>query len=158
MSMCKYMGCKLVSAEKVTWEECCVRLKRGGGSYIFKPGEMVYYIEYLDGGKGWSPVEAFEKAYMPIKKNADLKTDISISQMMVDEFIAYEEVITVEDRTTLVRCVLRNGFVLTEASTCVDPDNYDEKIGAEICRRKIKDQIWWLLGFFLATAKNGLNG
>ena len=26
MSMCKFIGCKLVTAEMVTWEECCRRL------------------------------------------------------------------------------------------------------------------------------------
>ena len=157
MSMCKFIGCKLVTAEKVTWEECCRRLNLQVQPPRMAPVEKVYYMEYPDGYKTYCPVEVFERAYIPVKKNADLKTDISISQMMVDEFIAYDEVVTIEPATTLVRCHLRNGFVITEASTCVDPANYSQNIGAEICRKKIEDQIWSYLGFLLASAKNGMN-
>jgi hypothetical protein len=48
---------------------------------------------------------------------------------------------------------LINGFEITEASACVDPVNYDEKIGEEICLSKIKDKIWFLLGFLMQCAQ-----
>ena len=44
---------------------------------------------------------------------------------------------------------MKNGFTLRESTTCVDPSAYDEKIGREICLRKIEDRIWYLLGFLL---------
>ena len=36
-------------------------------------------------------------------------------------------------------------------------ENYDEKLGAEICMKKIKDKVWMLLGFLLQTAVSGIN-
>lgn len=44
---------------------------------------------------------------------------------------------------------MKNGFTLQEASTCVDPNNYSEDIGREICLEKIKDKVWFLLGYQL---------
>ena len=44
---------------------------------------------------------------------------------------------------------MKNGFTLRESTTCVDPANYDENIGKEICLKKIKDKVWFLLGYQL---------
>lgn len=63
---------------------------------------------------------------------------------------------TVGYKTTMVRCVLRNGFEIIETSACVDAQNYDQKLGEEICMKKIKDKIWYLLGFLLQTAWHGI--
>ena len=56
----------------------------------------------------------------------------------------------------MVRCVLVNGFEIVESSACVDPLNYNERMGTEICMEKIKDKIWYLLGFLLQTAWKGI--
>lgn len=50
----------------------------------------------------------------------------------------------------------KDTFELVEASSCVSPENYDEKLGREICMKKIKDRVWHLLGFLLQTAVNGV--
>ena len=101
--------------------------------------------------------EGKEKYFILVDPNPDLKnSEISVSEKMVDEFIAYDEVLTMGDNTTVVRCVLRNGFVIVESSSCVDPANYSEEMGAKICRERIKSKAWELLGFLLATAKNGM--
>lgn len=50
---------------------------------------------------------------------------------------------------TYVTVRMKNGFTLRESTTCVDPDNYDEEIGKQICLRKIEDKIWFLLGYSL---------
>ena len=42
-----------------------------------------------------------------------------------------------------------NGFVITESSACVDPDNYNEDRGIDICLDKIVDKIWELEGYLL---------
>ena len=42
-----------------------------------------------------------------------------------------------------------NGFTLRESTTCVDPENYNEEIGFQICMDKIQDRIWYLLGYQL---------
>ena len=80
----------------------------------------------------------------------------SISQEMVDDFIRETEVMTMGDKTTVVRAVLRNGFEIVESSACVSEENYDERLGAEICMEKIRDKVWMLLGFLLQTAVHGV--
>lgn len=50
---------------------------------------------------------------------------------------------------TYVTVRMLNGFTLRESTTCVDPSNYDEKIGEEICLKKIEDKVWFLLGYAL---------
>ena len=52
--------------------------------------------------------------------------------------------------TTYVIVRMNNGFILRESTTCVDPSNYDENIGAEICLKKIESEVWKLLGFLLS--------
>lgn len=54
---------------------------------------------------------------------------------------------TVFGNTTVVVMRLPNGFTITEASGCIDPANYSEEVGREICMRKIKDRIWMLEGY-----------
>lgn len=56
---------------------------------------------------------------------------------------------------TYVECRMKNGFTVRETTTCVDPANYDEEIGKQICLKRIEDQIWKLLGFELASKLNG---
>ena len=55
---------------------------------------------------------------------------------------------------TYVTVRMLNGFTLRESTTCVDPKNYDENIGKEICLEKIKDKIWFLLGYTLQSKFN----
>lgn len=50
---------------------------------------------------------------------------------------------------TYVTVRMKNGFTLRESTTCVDPANYDEEIGKQICLEKIEDKIRFLLGYAL---------
>ena len=52
---------------------------------------------------------------------------------------------------TIVFVRMKNGFVLTEQSICVDPNNYSEEIGKEICLSRIENEVWKLLGYELQT-------
>lgn len=88
-------------------------------------------------------------------KNVSVVTE-PVGEHMVNDFISYIETSTVGYKTTMVRCVLRNGFEIIETSACVDAQNYDQKLGEEICVKKIKDKIWYLLGFLLQTAWHGI--
>ena len=56
---------------------------------------------------------------------------------------------------TLVIATLVNGFTITESSACVDPANYDEQIGRDICMKKIEDKVWLLLDFLMQSAIYG---
>ena len=137
--MQKYIGTKLVEAEPYT-----------------KNGVEGYKVNYFNGYESWSPKNVFEKAYLAVDDNKSLPSGVSIGQKMVDNFIRCKEVITLGDCTTVVRCVLTNGFEIVESSSCVDPKNYSEEIGTEICMEKIKNKIWELLGFLLQTAYHGI--
>lgn len=138
--MVRYIGTKLIEAIPAQ-----------------KNGEDGYKVVYPDGYNSWSPADVFERAYLPLSINTRLNTDKpSIGQEMVDEFIAHTEVQTLGDKTTVVRAVLRNGFELVESSSCVSKENYSEELGAQICMKKIKDKVWFLLGFLLQTAVHGV--
>lgn len=53
--------------------------------------------------------------------------------------------------TNLTVCVitLLNGFTVTGESACVDPANFNEKIGREIAYESAKGKIWMLEGYLL---------
>lgn len=89
---------------------------------------------------------------LKLEDNKNLPSGVSIGPKMVDDFIKEIHISTLGTKTTMVRAVLINGFEIVETSGCVDEANYDEKIGAEVCLKKIKDKIWFLLGFLLQTA------
>lgn len=59
------------------------------------------------------------------------------------------EVYTAFDKCTVVSCRLPNGFVITEYSACVSPENYDEEMGVNICIDKISDRVWELEAYRL---------
>lgn len=44
---------------------------------------------------------------------------------------------------------LRNGFTVRGEASVVSRDNFDEKIGRDVSRRKARDQIWQLEGYLL---------
>ena len=147
-AMQKFIGTKLIEAEP------CPAWKDFGKH---KTGDPGYKVLYPDGYESWSPKDVFEKAYLPLTINENLRTDApSISQGMVDNFILETWTQTLGDKCTVVRAKLRNGFEIVESSACVSAENYDENLGHEICMEKIKDKVWMLLGFLLQTAAHGI--
>lgn len=155
--MKQYIGTKLIQAEPAYRIDGKIYLKSGPVPRVMNR-EDGYKVVYQDGYESWSPKDVFEAAYLPVTVNENLRTDApSISQQMVDDFIRETEVMTMGDKTTVVRAVLRNGFEIVESSACVSAENYDEKLGAEICMEHIKNQVWKLLGFLLQTAVHGIN-
>lgn len=147
--MKKYIGCKMIEAAPA--------IKVDGKIYSLDgpvPRSMNrqegYRVKYPDGYESFSPKEVFEKAYMQVGDN------VTITQDNVDNFIKSIDVITMGDKTTVVRATLVNGFEIVESSACVKKENYDEKYGAEICMEHIKNRIWHLLGFLLQTAVGGV--
>ena len=50
-------------------------------------------------------------------------------------------------KTTLVHMTLPNGFELVETSSCVDPANYNQRIGEDICKRRLVDRLCQLEGY-----------
>lgn len=151
-----YIGTKIIQAEPA--------LRIDGK--VYSPDEILpedtdvevgYRVRYPDGYESWSPRDVFEAAYMPVLNNPQLKTDApSVSQQMVDDFILETWTTTLGDKTTVVRAMLRNDFEIVESSACVSAENYDETMGRAICMEKIKDKVWFLLGFLLQTAVHGV--
>lgn len=76
-------------------------------------------------------------------------TDEDIERLMDEsEMLAS----TAGNKTTIVVVTLKNGFVLTESSSCVDPLNYDKTIGIRTALKKIRSRLWELEGYRLQQA------
>jgi len=76
----------------------------------------------------------------------------TVTQEQVDACIVEKEIKTVElvgKKHTIVAVKLKNGFTCIETSTCVDPSNYDENVGTQVCLERIKNKIWLLEGYLL---------
>lgn len=78
-------------------------------------------------------------------------SNVKVTQDHINEIIAHSEkkVFKLFDKCTIVTIKLPNGFILTESSACVDPANFDEQIGYEICMNRIENKIWELEGYAL---------
>ena len=153
--MNKYIGTKLIEAKEMNLGDYN-KLKGWSIPENENPEKEGYLVKYSDSYVSWSPKEVFEKAYLEVDDNKNLPSGVSIGYKMVEDFIREIHVSTIGDKTTLVRVVLVNGFEIIESSSCVDKDNYSEETGAGICLYKIKDKIWYLLGFLLQTAVGGV--
>lgn len=157
--MKQYIGTKLIEAEKAYRVDGKTVVLPDDGVPCGSKIERGYKVRYADGYESWSPQEVFESAYLPLEVNGMLKTEApSISAEMVERFIDHHEAVTMGGKTTVVRAVLKNGFVIVESSSCVSAENYDEKLGEEICMKRIRNKVWELLGFLLQTAVGGVSG
>ena len=157
--MKQYIGTKLIEAEKAYRVDGKVVTLAENRVPCGNEVERGYKVRYADGYESFSPAEVFERAYLPLEVNGMLKTAApSISAEMVERFIDHHETVTMGGKTTVVRAALKNGFEIVESSSCVSAENYDEKLGEEICMERIRNKIWELLGFLLQTAVGGVNG
>lgn len=147
--MKNYIGVKLVKAEEMTLGEYN-KLRGWTIPENENPEKEGYRVAYSDDYYSWCPKEVFEKAHFEIKE------ETTISKEDVDNFIDKFEVSDFDEKTTLVKGTLINKFTIIEHSSCVDPKNYDQSIGAIACNNKIQDKVWMLLGFLLQTARFGV--
>lgn len=146
---------KYIAFKSVEAEECTKADYNFSAGYTITPEqekEDGYRVRYPDGYVSWSPKEAFDKSHL------EIGDDNTITEEIVSDFIVEEEVMTLGDKTTVVKATLKNGFVIVASSSCVDEKNYDEGIGAMCCREEIEDKIWGYLGFLLSTALKGIGG
>lgn len=79
------------------------------------------------------------------------RTKNTVTQAIVDELMESCDiaVTTAFDKCTIVACKLPSGFVIVESSSCVDPANYDEDMGVDICMKNIEKKVWELEGYLL---------
>lgn len=80
-----------------------------------------------------------------------VRTKNTVTQSVIDELMENCDiaVTTAFDKCTIVACKLPNGFVIVESSSCVDPANYDEDMGVDICMKNIEKKLWELEGYLL---------
>ena len=144
--MKKYIGTKMIEAERAfrIGDRIYSNENDEINAVLLAEGQiavMGYKVRYADGYESFSPKGVFEKAYLPLEENKNLKTDApSISAQMVEDFIDEVFVSTAGEKTTVVRAVLVNGFEILESSSCVSKENYDQKLGFEICMEQIRDK------------------
>lgn len=157
-----YIGTKQVLAEPMTrleyndfrgWAIPADEVGRENdpGCMVVDPGSPSN-TDKVNGYVSWSPREVFEDAYLPMGAGND---GSRITEQMVDDFIIEREVARMGNHT-VVMATLRNGFTIVEDSACVDPANYDQTIGEVYAMEKVRAKVWELLGFLLATARNGI--
>lgn len=79
------------------------------------------------------------------------RTKNTVTQSVIDELMEScdSDITTAFDKCTIVACKLPNGFVIVESSSCVDPANYDEDMGVDICMKNIEKKLWELEGYLL---------
>lgn len=146
-SIGNYVGVKVVKAVPMTVNEYNEKVRPLVYSGDDKSG---YKVTYQDGYEAWSPKAVFEKAYLRIGY------DNKINEHNVNDFIVKYETRKWGDKTTIVVATLANGFVVCESSSCIDPANYNEDIGYNICKEKIQNKVWEMLGFLLQCGVNGI--
>lgn len=151
--MSSFIGVKLVDAEPITLG--AYNALRGWGlptnENYDEPG---YFIKHPDDYVTWCPKKTFERNHMPIAKgNTVTEEDVNamIKQIHVDQITPND----LGSVVTITTVTLANGFTITESSTCVDPQHYSAEIGVDCCMERIKDKIWYLLGFLLSCGFNG---
>ena len=93
----------------------------------------------------------YEKHFEKIEEEFEENEGLTITQEYVSEIMNNSsfDVSTVFNKCTVVSCKLPNGFVITESSACVNPENYDKNIGMDICMKKIEDKVWELEAYRL---------
>ena len=84
--------------------------------------------------------------YFTVKGEAPTVTKEVIEDIILNSEVKIE---TVYDKCTVVTVKLPNGFIISESSACVSPENYNESLGYEICMQKIKSKVWELEGYVL---------
>lgn len=84
-------------------------------------------------------------------------TPTKLTQTEIDNFIKDVTVFKFGTKTTIVAATLQNDFVIVEQSSCVNPSDYNEEIGREICMKAVKDKVWELLGFYNQQINSGVS-
>lgn len=151
-TLCPYIGVKMIFATPMTFGDYQKRKglecpTEGAGA----PGYLVRY--HPDNYESWSPKSVFEAAYFPINQPTKLE------QADIDRFVSRSPVVgafNINPKTTLVHVQMPNGWDDYEASSCVEPENYDSEIGKQCAMSNIKGRLWKHLGFVLQWARHGL--
>jgi hypothetical protein len=72
-----------------------------------------------------------------------------VTKELIDSKIVSTKFTRLSGKITHCIIILKNGFEVTGESACVDPSNYDQKIGEKIAYENAYDKIWILEGYLL---------
>lgn len=79
----------------------------------------------------------------------------SLTEGDIEALIDTEDYYQFPDTTVTVCCLtLVNGFHVIGQSACIDPLDFDEKLGREIAYDDAKDKIWELEGYRIKVAQS----
>lgn len=67
----------------------------------------------------------------------------------------YLEFHKVFGKQCVVVAKLKNGFTIVGESACIDPNNYDPKIGFSLAKQRIEQKLWELEGYALQKVLAG---
>ena len=134
-------------------------LKKRGGVIASNanPADKGYLVKYPDGYVSWCPKVVFERQGFPLEDGT------KITRQDIRDFVklGYNAVSTIKSRggkpVTLVEREYPTGFTAFETASCVDPKNYSQHIGADICADRLDSELWSHLGFMLQWANFGLS-
>jgi hypothetical protein len=131
-------------------------MKVGDEFTITMVGYGVVVLSSDDGKTTYTISEnLFHKNFTVVEneENEKKNTPVSVTSEHIEDIMNRSKVSvhTAFGKCTIVVCQLPNGFVITESSACVDPKNYDEKLGVEICMKRIVDKVWELEGYKLQS-------
>ena len=92
---------------------------------------------------GCMSADEFEKYFVKYEE-PKIKVAKFVNPELVEDIMNSSKVIVhkVFDKCTVVACKLPSGFVIVESSACVNPDDYDEDMGVEICLNRILEKIY----------------
>lgn len=69
----------------------------------------------------------------------------SIPNSRIEEIMNGSKItVSTVGKTTICHCKLPNGFEMVESSSCLNPDDYNEEIGKEICIKKLTERVYEL--------------
>jgi hypothetical protein len=96
----------------------------------------------------WMPKGDFEKIYAFKLENGKSITDTDI-----DNFISSVDFLQTGKTTMLARATLRNGSVLVESHSYLNPSDFNKQEALSACLTKVHDKIRFLLTFLLQCTK-----
>lgn len=129
--------------------------------WFLDEGTVINVIEVKDDGVSFAiDGSSTTRVYMDFKSFGEhfekiVEEEIIEVPPITEEYIAEImensefETHTVFGKCTIVSCRLPNGFVITEYSSCVNPEDYDAELAEEICFDKIASKIWELEAYRL---------
>lgn len=82
------------------------------------------------------------------------KTGEKVTPAYIEGRIAKVAYAKIDETVTVCSLTLDNGFSVRGESACVDPANFDEKIGKSLAYKQAFDKLWPLFGFLLAESRH----